>query len=98
MSYENKSKVDAIKKYMNPVDWFNRHGDFVQIFEGAKDYKVKSSTEAVSTKSDLQITLKNGVVNYGDSMITLFELLTIVRFIPHTYNLRLYKVSLVHFS
>ena len=80
MSYENKSKVDAIKKYMNPVDWFNRHGDFVQIFEGAKDYKVKSSTEAVSTKSDLQITLKNGVVNYGDSMITLFELLTIVRF------------------
>lgn len=80
MSYINKKKVDSLKKYMNPVDWFNRHGDFVQIFEGLKDYRVKSSTEAVSTKAELLITINDNVVNYGDSVITLFELLTIVRF------------------
>lgn len=80
MSIINKKKVDGLKKYMNPVDWFNRHGDFVEIFDGLKDYKVKSSTEAVSVKTDLQITYTDGKVLYDEQQLTLFELLTIVRF------------------
>jgi hypothetical protein len=80
MSHLNYKEIDRKKKYMNPVDWFNIHGDFVQIFDGLKDYRVKSTTEVVSTKTDLLITYANGKVMYDEQEMTLFQLLTIVRF------------------
>lgn len=80
MSHLNYKEIDRKKKYMNPVDWFNIHGDFVQIFDGLKDYRVKSTTEVVSTKTDLLITYANGKVMYDEQDITLFQLITIVRF------------------
>lgn len=80
MSHLNYKEIDRKKKYMNPIDWFNVHGDFIQIFDGLKDYRVKSSTEVVSNKTDLLITYSNGKVMYDEQEITLFQLLTIVRF------------------
>lgn len=80
MSYINKKKVDAVKKHYNPVDWFNEHGDFVEIFANAKNYKVKSSTEAIDLKNNEALTYENGIVKYCDEHYTLFQLLTIVCF------------------
>lgn len=90
MTYINKKKVDAIKKHFNPVDWFNEHGDFVEIFANAKNYKVKSSTEAVDMKTNETLTYENGLVNYCDEKYTLFQLLTIVCFNSKHWDAQFY--------
>jgi hypothetical protein len=38
--------VAKLKPYMNPVDFFNRYGDFVQIFHDVDGFELRSSTEA----------------------------------------------------
>lgn len=80
MSFINQKVYDAKQPFKNPIDWFNRHGEFEKIFEGKANYRVKSSTEAVCDKTGIIITYNNGKVNYDDQEITLFQLLTIVKF------------------
>jgi hypothetical protein len=80
MTYINKKQVSAIQKHYNPVDWFNEHGDFIEIFANAKNYTIINSSEALDAKSNEKIIYDGLKVTYGEKNITLFQLLTIVCF------------------
>jgi hypothetical protein len=80
MSYKHEQEIEKLKKHYNPVDWFNKFGDFVAIFDNSKGYRVKSSTEAICDTTGDIITYNNGIVLMGDERLTLFQLLTIVQF------------------
>lgn len=80
MSYKHEREIEKIKKHYNPIDWFNKFGDFVAIFDGAKGYRVKSSTEAICDTTGDIITYNNGTVIMGEERLTLFQLLSIVQF------------------
>jgi hypothetical protein len=80
MSFINKKVYDAKQPFKNPVDWFNSHGEFEKIFEGKANYRIKTPSEAVCDKTGISITYSNGKVNYDDQEISLFQLLSIVKF------------------
>jgi len=86
---KNIKLIDKIKPYMNEVDYFNKHGDFIAIFEGNKNYIAIDSKVIKHTKTGTILHLKedNYVYEYKDNdnvnhteKYTLFQLLTRIRF------------------
>lgn len=72
-----------LKPYMNAVDFFNRYGDFVQIFENVDGFELRSSTEAHCVdEGNTYRLLESGMVqiNKDDYLYTKFEILTICKF------------------
>ncbi len=79
--YINHKHRDSLLRHMNPIDYFNRHGDFVAIFADAKDYDVIDTTTAKNKKLDIVYQLIDGTITTDDGQkYTLFEMLTIVKF------------------
>lgn len=80
MSIFNEKEKAKLMPWMNPVDYFNEHGEFMYIFSDDKKYDIIDPTTVRNRETDQVYKLEGKNILNGVDSYTKFQMLTQIKF------------------